>query len=128
MPCRRCMAVPPPSATLPWLIMPWPPTSKFSSTTMTDAPRSRARMAAGRPEAPEPTTTTSASRCQVVSCAAAARGARPASAVPPTPAAPLLMNARRPTAARGGFLPMSRLPASDPAASGRAPRGPPIVA
>src|SRR5580704_7261919 len=44
--------------------MAWPPTWLSASTTMTDAPASRATTAAGSPVAPEPTTTTSVSRSQ----------------------------------------------------------------
>src|SRR5437660_2131518 len=53
--------VPPPSGRLPPLTMPWPPAWFCISTTITDDPASRATMAAGIPEAPEPITTTSAS-------------------------------------------------------------------
>src|SRR5204863_1526294 len=53
--------VPPPSGRLPPLTMPWPPAWFCISTTMTDDPASRATIAAGIPDAPEPITTTSAS-------------------------------------------------------------------
>src|SRR5580704_17692918 len=45
--------------------MAWPPMWLSASTTITDAPSSRATTAAGRPVAPEPITTMSASRSQV---------------------------------------------------------------
>ena len=63
MPCWRCAAVPPPSGTLPPEVIAWPPMSGSCSTTMTDAPASRATIAAVMPVAPEPITTTSASAC-----------------------------------------------------------------
>src|SRR5207244_11838789 len=53
---------PPPSARFPPLRAPRPPPSQFASTMSTEAPASRAAIAAGRPVAPEPMTTTSASR------------------------------------------------------------------
>src|SRR5665213_873952 len=62
MPYFRCTLVPPPRGTLPPLAMAWPPISFCASTTITDAPASRATMAAGIPVAPEPITTTSATR------------------------------------------------------------------
>src|SRR6202035_263699 len=46
--------------------MAWPPTWFSASTTITEAPASRAAMAAGKPVAPEPITTTSASRSQFI--------------------------------------------------------------
>src|SRR5438477_6270810 len=60
--------------------------------TMTDTPRSRAMIAAGRPEAPAPMMTTSA----VLSHRVCASAVTPARAVAPTPmAVPSLMNRRR---------------------------------
>src|SRR5580704_11450279 len=49
--------------------MAWPPTWFSASTTITDAPASRATTAAGRPVAPDPMTTTSASRSQFIAFA-----------------------------------------------------------
>ena len=49
-----------------------PPMSKFISTTMTEAPFSRAAIAASSPPAPAPMTTTSASRSQAMASAARA--------------------------------------------------------
>src|SRR6185436_9086010 len=49
-----------------------PPMSKFFSTMMTEAPFSRAAIAATRPPAPPPMTTTSASRSQRIASAASA--------------------------------------------------------
>src|SRR6516165_12086549 len=63
MPCFFCALVPPPSGTLPPLTIAWPPRRGCASTRMTDAPASRATMAAGMPVAPDPITTTSASEC-----------------------------------------------------------------
>ena len=44
-------------------VMAWPPISASASTRITEAPASRAAIAAGMPAAPEPITTMSASRC-----------------------------------------------------------------
>jgi hypothetical protein len=60
MPYFFCRLVPPPKGTLPPLQVPWPPVCGCASTMITDAPSSRALIAAGNPDAPEPTTTTSA--------------------------------------------------------------------
>jgi hypothetical protein len=46
--------------------MAWPPIRGSASTMITEAPASRATMAAGKPVAPEPITTTSASRSQTL--------------------------------------------------------------
>src|SRR6185437_3133932 len=62
MPYCFCTLVPPPSGTLPPLVMAWPPISPSASTTMTEHPASRATIAAGIPVAPDPMTTISASR------------------------------------------------------------------
>ena len=70
MPAFFWALVPPPSGTLPPLVMAWPPISFSASTRITDEPASRATMAAGSPVAPEPITTTSASRSQVGTCGA----------------------------------------------------------
>jgi len=51
---------------VPPLVIAWPPMSFSASTTITEAPASRAAIAAGSPTAPEPITTTSASSCQVI--------------------------------------------------------------
>src|SRR6516165_4415817 len=63
IPCFFWALVPPPSGTLPPLTIAWPPRRGWASTRMTDAPASRATMAAGMPVAPDPITTTSASEC-----------------------------------------------------------------
>ena len=65
MPCFFCALVPPPSGTLPPLMIAWPPRCGWASTRMTDEPASRAAIAAGSPVAPAPITTTSASECHV---------------------------------------------------------------
>src|SRR5579863_4226324 len=64
MPYFRWTLVPPPSGTLPPLMMAWPPISRSASTRITEHPASRAPIAAGSPVAPAPITTTSASRFQ----------------------------------------------------------------
>ncbi len=63
MPYFFCTEVPPPSGTLPPEVIAWPPISASASISSTEAPASRAAIAAGNPVAPEPTTTTSASCC-----------------------------------------------------------------
>ncbi len=89
--------VPPPRGMRPPLTIAWPPMSWFCSTTMTDAPWSRAMIAAQSPDAPAPAMTTSAERSHFVTrCAAASSWpATPTSAVAPTPSAPFVRNFRR---------------------------------
>src|SRR5215471_7395290 len=79
--------------------MPRPPMSKFFSTISTDAPLSRAAIAATRPPAPAPMTTTSASRSQAMASAACAAGASATA----TTAAPEARKLRRSIAALGRF-------------------------
>ena len=64
---RMCFwtLVPPPSGTLPPLMMACPPMSLSASTRMTEQPASRATIAAGSPVAPAPLTTTSPSRSEL---------------------------------------------------------------
>src|SRR5262249_33668514 len=74
-----------------------PPMSKFFSTISTDAPFSRAAIAATSPPAPAPITTTSTSRSQAAASAACAAGASATA----TTAAPEARNLRRSIAALG---------------------------
>src|SRR5207244_12354808 len=94
--------------TFPPLGIPCPPISWFSSTTITEAPCSRAMMAAGRPEAPAPTMTTSAvwsHRIRLCGAALVSDTPAPVRAVTPTPSAALsLMNFLRLTLKFFGFL------------------------
>ncbi len=73
--------------------------SKFSSTLMTEAPLSRAEMAAARPETPAPMITTSADRSHLIGVfatwAPASWAPAPAKAAAPTPAALFERKARR---------------------------------
>src|SRR5215510_6729857 len=97
-----------------------PPMSKFISTMMTEAPFSRAAIAAGRPLAPAPMMTTSASRSQRIGSCACAGVAEMVAAAAPT-AAPEVRKLRRSidpgvwVSLRDcdilGVLPMVRLPA-----------------
>src|SRR6185369_4465542 len=64
----------------PPLSMACPPMSWLASMTMTEAPWSRAMMAAGSPEAPAPTMTTSAVWSKRL-CAVAAAAPRPVAAL-----------------------------------------------
>src|ERR1700688_4946894 len=72
-----------------------PPTSKFFSTTMTEAPASRAATAAGIPPAPEPMTTMSASRSHLMAASAEVAVTPAKAAAPLSPAVPLLLKNRR---------------------------------
>src|SRR5262249_51796421 len=76
-----------------------PPMSKFFSTISTDAPFSRAAIAATSPPAPAPITTTSTSRSQAIASAACAAGASAMA----TTAAPEARKLRRSIAALGRF-------------------------
>src|SRR6266699_1628670 len=70
-----------------------PPMSKFISTMITEAPFSRAAIAAGSPLAPAPMMTTSASRSHRMSCACA--GVAEIAAAAPATAAPEVRKPRR---------------------------------
>jgi hypothetical protein len=97
--------VPPPSGMLPPLTRAWPPTWGCASITITDEPASLAAMAAGRPHAPDPMMTTSASRCHWVGACCACAEAADVSPPAPTTAAvpPRTNNSRR-------FMAMETLP------------------
>src|SRR5579872_4281214 len=88
--------VPPPSGTLPPLQMAWPPVWLSASTRITDEPPSRATMAAVVPLAPEPMTTTSASRSHLMALVCACAGPdSPAAAMPAAMPAPPVSKSRR---------------------------------
>src|SRR5438876_10232890 len=112
---------------LPPLMMPRPPMSKLSSTTITDAPVSRAAHAHASPDTPAPTTTTSADRCHVMLLAASASFGCSPTAAAATPAAPFAtLVLRKLLRLTGfGFFKFSLMPLSyiaDDAASGRPTR------
>src|SRR6187549_2974715 len=96
MPYFFCTLVPPPSGRLPPLQIACPPMCGSASSRITSTPASRATIAAGKPVAPAPITTTSVARSQRrggrVGCAAAL--SEPRTEASPAAPAPLTSSRR----------------------------------